>query len=175
MGPPADKDEPSGRVKGTRGKGCGVKKGVRQARLDISINRPVQPESAIRGEEGRRADSPTELANKAEGIDKVVSVGEEEKGRGTVTGRPCVSYDTRKAGLEGEGKSRSAKGDETSGKMRWGKTDEEASLSSSETEEDESETSSSSSESRDDDRQAKALWCAKREENRRDEDEGELE
>jgi hypothetical protein len=67
MTTPADKDEPSDRVKGTRGKGCGVKKGVRQARLGISINRPVQPESAIRGEEGRRADSPTELAIKAEG------------------------------------------------------------------------------------------------------------
>ena len=72
------------------------------------------------------------------------------------------------------GMSRSVKGDENRGKIRWGKTDEEASLSSSETEEDESETSSSSSESRDDDRQAKALGCAKRDEDRRDENEGEL-
>ena len=67
MGPPADKDEPSGRVNGTRGKGWGVKKGVRHARLEISINKPVQPESAIRGEEGRRAGNPTELARRAEG------------------------------------------------------------------------------------------------------------
>ena len=89
MGPPADKDEPSGRVNGTRGKGWGVKKGVRQARLEISINRPVQPESAIRGEEGRRAGKPTELAMRAEG--EVLEGGEKEKGRGTVTGRPCVS------------------------------------------------------------------------------------
>jgi hypothetical protein len=43
------------------------KERVRQARLDISINRPVQPESAIRGEEARRADKPTELAIRAEG------------------------------------------------------------------------------------------------------------
>ena len=89
MGPPADKDEPSGKVNGTIGKGWGVKKGVRQARLEISINRPVQPESAIRGEEGRRAGNPTELAMRAEG--EVVEGGEKSKGRRTVTGRPCVS------------------------------------------------------------------------------------
>ncbi len=89
MGPPADKDEPSGKVKGTRGRGWGVKKEVRQGRLDISINRPVQPESAIRGEKGRRAGNPTELAMRAKG--EVVEGGEKEKGRGTVTGRPCVS------------------------------------------------------------------------------------
>ncbi len=71
-----------------------------------------------------------------------------------------------KGRTRGRGKSRSAKGDETRGKIRWGKMDEKASLSSSEIEEDESETSSSSSESREDDRQAKVLWCAKREDDR---------
>ena len=48
-GPPTCKTERSGRVKGTRGRGFGVKKGWREGKLERRRRTPVQPESAMRG------------------------------------------------------------------------------------------------------------------------------
>ena len=47
--PPTSKTERSGRVKGTRGKGLWVKKGLRAGRLENWRRRPVQPVSAMMG------------------------------------------------------------------------------------------------------------------------------
>ena len=46
---PTSKVEPSGRVKGTRGRGLAEKNGEREGKLLIWSNTPVQPESAMRG------------------------------------------------------------------------------------------------------------------------------
>ena len=48
-GPPTWRTERSGRVKGTRGRGLGVKKGCREGKLERRRRTPVQPESAMRG------------------------------------------------------------------------------------------------------------------------------
>ena len=48
-GPPTSKTERSGRVKGTRGKGLCVKKGLRVGKLENCRRRPVQPVSAMMG------------------------------------------------------------------------------------------------------------------------------
>ena len=48
-GPPTCKTERSGRVKGTMGRGFGVKKGWREGKLERRRRTPVQPESAMRG------------------------------------------------------------------------------------------------------------------------------
>ncbi len=45
----ACRTERSGRVKGTRGRGLGVKKGWREGKLERRRRTPVQPESAMRG------------------------------------------------------------------------------------------------------------------------------
>jgi hypothetical protein len=47
--PPTSKTERSGRVKETRGKGLGVKKGLRAGKLENCKRRPVQPVSAMMG------------------------------------------------------------------------------------------------------------------------------
>jgi hypothetical protein len=47
--PPTCKTERSGRVKGTMGRGLGVKKGWREGKLERRRRTPVQPESAMRG------------------------------------------------------------------------------------------------------------------------------
>ncbi len=70
-GPPTWRDEPSGRVKGTEGRGLQEKNGASAGKLESWIKRPVQPESAISGEDGRRADT----APKKEGGDVVIGVG----------------------------------------------------------------------------------------------------
>ena len=70
-GPPTWRDEPSGRVKGTEGKGLQEKNGASDGKLDSWMRRPVQPESAISGEDGRRADT----APKKEGGDVVIGMG----------------------------------------------------------------------------------------------------
>ncbi len=70
-GPPTLRDEPSGRVKETEGRGLHEKNGASAGKLESWIKRPVQPESAIRGEDGRRADT----ALKKEGGDVVLGVG----------------------------------------------------------------------------------------------------
>ncbi len=52
-GPPTDKIERSGKVKGKQGKGLGEKKGRRERKLHNCKSTPVQPVSAMRGE-GRK-------------------------------------------------------------------------------------------------------------------------
>ncbi len=47
--PPTSKTERSGRVKGTRGKGLCVKKGLRAGKLENWRRRPVQLVSAMMG------------------------------------------------------------------------------------------------------------------------------
>ncbi len=71
--PPTCRDEPSGRVKGIEGKGLQEKNGASAGKLESWIRRPVQPESAISGEDGRRADT----APKKEGGDVVIEMGRE--------------------------------------------------------------------------------------------------
>ncbi len=48
-GPPTERIERSGRVKGKIGRGLCEKKGLREAKLENCNSRPVQPVSAIRG------------------------------------------------------------------------------------------------------------------------------
>ncbi len=48
-GPPTSKTERSGRVNGTRGRGLGVKKGLKAGKFENWRRRPVHPVSAIRG------------------------------------------------------------------------------------------------------------------------------
>ena len=47
--PPTSKTDRSGKVKGTRGNGLGVKKGLKAGKLENCKRRPVQPVSAIMG------------------------------------------------------------------------------------------------------------------------------
>ena len=70
-GPPTWRDELSGRVKGTEGKGLQENNGASDGKLDSWMRRPVQPESAISGEDGRRADT----APKKEGGDVLIGMG----------------------------------------------------------------------------------------------------
>ena len=54
VGPPTERTERSGNVKGRQGRGLGVKKGLRDGKLHFWRSTPVQPVSAMRGEgEGR--------------------------------------------------------------------------------------------------------------------------
>ena len=69
-GPPTWRDEPSGRVKGTDGKGLQEKKGASAEKLESWMRRLVQPESAISGDDGRRADT----APKEEEGDEVIGM-----------------------------------------------------------------------------------------------------
>ncbi len=48
-GPPTCRTERSSKVKGTMGRGFGVKKGWREGKLERRRKTPVQPESAMRG------------------------------------------------------------------------------------------------------------------------------
>ncbi len=48
-GPPTSRTDRLGRVKGTRGKGLGVKKGLRAGKFENWRRRPVQPVSAMMG------------------------------------------------------------------------------------------------------------------------------
>ena len=51
-GPPTERTERSGNVKGMQGRGLGVKKGLRDGKLHCCRSTPVQPVSAMRGEGG---------------------------------------------------------------------------------------------------------------------------
>ena len=119
-------------MKGTDGKGLQEKNGASDGKLDSWMRRPVQPESAIRGEDGRRADT----APKKEGGDVVIGMGRDggsgTKGKGTVTGRPARSYETRNAETVGGGTRKAEKG--LAGIDSWEQTGEEGSSSSSEDE-----------------------------------------
>ena len=90
----------------------------------------MQPESAMSGEDGRRADR----APNKEGGDVVIGMGGEgwggTKGKGTVTGRPSRSYETRNAKTWGGGVRKAEKG--STGRESWEQTGEEGSSSSSE-------------------------------------------
>ena len=70
----------------------------------------MQPESAMSGEDGRRADT----APNKEGGDVVIGMGGEgwggTKGKGTVTGRHSRSYETRNAETWGGGYVRQKRG-----------------------------------------------------------------
>ena len=63
-GPPTDKIERSGRVKGKQGKGLGEKKGRREGKLHNCKSTPVHPVSAMRGEGGEGAGVERELLEK---------------------------------------------------------------------------------------------------------------
>ncbi len=69
--PPTWRDEPSGRVKGTDGKGLQEQKGASAEKLESWMRRPVQPESAMSEDDGRRADT----APNEEGGDVVIGMG----------------------------------------------------------------------------------------------------
>ncbi len=51
------------------------------------MSKPVHPESAMSGDEGKRAETTAEIAR---AVDKGLKDREAEKGRGKVTGKPCV-------------------------------------------------------------------------------------
>ena len=81
-------------MNGTDGKGLHEKNGARAEKLDNWTRRPVQPESAMSGEEGRSADT---APKEEEGYGLVGTAGEGlviacgVKGNGTVTSRPARS------------------------------------------------------------------------------------
>jgi hypothetical protein len=50
VGPPTERTERSGNVKGRQGRDLGVKKGLRDGKLHFCKSTPVQPVSAMRGE-----------------------------------------------------------------------------------------------------------------------------
>ena len=152
--------EPSGRVKGTRGRGLGEKKGESKGKLANCTKMPVQPESAMRGEGVMTADKTDCAEGRLERCGAMLGDGGGEKGNGSETGRPRESKCTRKdkegeAGargvrwVKGEG-SNASDGDRRSGSV--------AVEAGAETKVDEgSLESESESESEDASRQTKAL------------------
>jgi len=100
--------EPSGRVKGTRGRGLGEKKGASKGKLANCTKRPVQPESAMRGEGAMRADKTECAEGRPERCGARMGDRGGEKGNGSETGRPRESKCTRKA-KEGEAGDRGAR------------------------------------------------------------------
>ena len=50
VGPPTERTERSGNVKGRQGRDLGVKKRLRDGKLHFCKSTPVQPVSAMRGE-----------------------------------------------------------------------------------------------------------------------------
>jgi hypothetical protein len=88
--------EPSGRVKGTRGRGLGVKKGASKGKLANCTKRPVQPESTMRGQGAMRADKTECAEERPERCGAGMGDRGGEKGNGSETGRPRESKCTRK-------------------------------------------------------------------------------
>ena len=88
--------EPSGRVKGTRGRGLGEKKGASNAKLASCTKMPVQPESATRGEGAMKADKTECVEGQTERCGAMLGDRGGEKGNGSETGRPRESKCTRK-------------------------------------------------------------------------------
>ncbi len=157
-GPPTSRVEPFGRVKGTRGRGLGEKKGESNGKLASCTKMPVQPESAMRGDGAMRADRTECAGGRPERCGTMLGDRGGEKGNGSETGRPRESKCTRKdkereAGVrgvrwvKGEG-SNASDGDRRSGSVAGG--------ADAETRVDE-RSSESESESEDASRQAKAL------------------
>jgi hypothetical protein len=150
--------EPSGRVKGTRGRGLGEKKGESKGKLANCTKMPVQPESAMRGEGAMTADKTDCAEGRPERCGAMLGDKGGEKGNGSETGRPRESKCTRKdkegeAGargvrwVKGEG-SNASDGDRSSGSVAL---EEEVETSV------DRGSSESESESEDASRQAKAL------------------
>ncbi len=72
LSPPTRKTEPSGRVKGTKGRGLAVKNSDRAEKLDCWIRMPVHPESAMRGEDracGERHEGDTDKSEECTSCD----------------------------------------------------------------------------------------------------------
>ena len=91
--PPTRKTEPSGRVKGTKGRGFALKNGERAAKLNRWTRMPVHPESAMRGEDracGERHEGDTDKSEECTSCD-VEHSRLKEKAWGVVIGRPKVS------------------------------------------------------------------------------------
>jgi hypothetical protein len=107
-GPPTSRVEPSGRVKGTRGRSLGEKKGASKGKLANCTKRPVHPESAMRGEGAMRAEKTEWAEGRPERCGAVIGDKGGEKGNGSETGRPCESKCTRN-GRGGEAEDRGAR------------------------------------------------------------------
>jgi hypothetical protein len=136
-GPPTSRVEPSGRLKGTRGRGLGEKSAASKGKLANCTKRPVQPESAMRGEGAMRADK-TECAEvRSKRCGAVMGDRGGEKGNGSETGRPRESKCTRKGrgGEAGDRGARCVKGQRSiasDGENGLGGVDKESSESESE-------------------------------------------
>ncbi len=138
-GPPTSRVEPSGRVKGTRGRGLGEKYGVSKRKLANCTKRPVQPESAMRGEGVMRADKTECAEGRPERCGAVMGDRGGEKGNGSETGRPRESKCTRKVkeGKAGDRGARCVKGQgliASEGENGLGGVDRQSSESESESE-----------------------------------------
>jgi hypothetical protein len=88
--------EPSGRVKGTRGRGLGEKKGASKRKLANCTKRPVQPESAMKEEGAMRADKTECAERRPKRCGAGMGDRGGEKGNDSETGRPRESKCTRK-------------------------------------------------------------------------------
>ena len=150
--------EPSGRVKGTRGRGLGEKKGESKGKLANCTKMPVQPESAMRGEGAMKADKTECAEGRPKRCGAMLGDKGGEKGNGSETGRPRESKCTRKD-KEGEAGARGVrwvKGEglnASDGDRRSGSVALEEEVETSE----DGGSSESESESEDASRQAKAL------------------
>jgi hypothetical protein len=108
--------EPSGRLKGTRGRGLGEKKGANKGKLANCTKMPVQPKSVMRGEGVMRADKAERAARRPERCGaKVLDKGGERQWLRDRELRPRESKCTRKAreGEAGALGSRCANGEES--------------------------------------------------------------
>ncbi len=76
------------RLKGTRSRGLGEKNGASKGKLANCTKRPVQPESAMRGEGAMRADKTECAEERPERCGAVMGDRGGEKGNGSETGRP---------------------------------------------------------------------------------------
>ncbi len=154
-------------VKGDEGQRLGGKKGASKGKLVNCTKMPVQPESAMRGEDAMRADKTECAEGRPERCDAMVGDRGEEKGNGSETGRPRESKCTRKD-REGEAGARGARcanaegSNASDGEKGSGSVEVEA---EAETRVDEgSSESASESEAENASRQAKAFACEKRDE-----------
>jgi hypothetical protein len=138
-GLPTSRMEPSGRVKGTRGRSLGEKKGTSKGKLANCTKRPVHPESATRGEGAMRAEKTACVEGRPERCGAVMGDKRGEKDNGSETVRPCESKCMRKGrGEEAEDRgARCVKGQRSiasDGENGLGGVDKESSESESESE-----------------------------------------
>jgi hypothetical protein len=107
-GPPTSRVEPSGRLKGTRGRGLGEKRGASKGKLTNCTKMPVQPESAMRGKGAMRADKAECAAGRPERCGAMAVDKGEEKDNSSETRRPRELKCTRRD-REGEAGARGAR------------------------------------------------------------------